>query len=55
VATLLKSVNTLVAQGYTIAEGHIISNGALGQIVRLEPGTYHADFSALGEVAITVR
>ncbi len=54
-ATLLKSVNTLVAQGYTIAEGHVISNGALGKIVRLEPGTYHADFSALGEIAITVR
>ena len=53
--TLLKTVNHVLAQGYTIQPGHVITNGALGKIVKAEPGTYHADFSSLGTITLSVR
>ncbi len=39
-ATLLRAVNRVVGQGYTIEPGHVFTNGALGTIVRAEPGQY---------------
>ena len=53
--TLLKTVNCIVRQGYTIEPGHVITNGALGRIVRAEAGQYQADYGLLGIVAFEVR
>ena len=53
--TLLKTVNHLIAQGYIIQPGHIITNGALGKILEAEPGNYHADFGPLGVITFAVR
>lgn len=52
--TLRKTVNALIAQGYTIEAGHVISNGALGKIVHAEPGEYCANYGGLGEICIKV-
>ncbi len=41
-ATLLETVNNLIGRGYTIKPGHVITNGALGNIVPLETGMYRA-------------
>lgn len=53
--TLLKTVNHLVAQGYVIAPGQVISNGALGKINRARAGNYHADFGILGTIEFEAR
>jgi 2-keto-4-pentenoate hydratase len=53
--TLLKTVNHVLAQGYTLQPGHIITNGALGKILKAEPGNYHANFGALGVVEFMVQ
>ena len=53
--TLLKTVNSVVRQGYAVEAGHVISNGALGKILEAEPGEYRADFGPLGEVAFRVK
>ena len=45
--TLRKTVNALVAQGYTIEAGQIVTNGALGQIVNAAPGEYCANYGPL--------
>lgn len=52
--TLRKTVNTLVGLGYTIEPDQFISNGALGKIVKAEPGNYEADFGPLGVVVFDV-
>lgn len=53
--TLLKTVNNLVERGYTIQPGHVITNGALGNVHRAQPGAYQADFGPLGTIAFTVK
>ena len=53
--TLLKTVNHLLTQGYTIQPGHVITNGALGKINKAEPGNYHGDFGVLGVIEFEVR
>ncbi len=52
--TLRKTINTLVGLGYTIDPDQYISNGALGKIIKAEPGTYEADFGPLGVVVFDV-
>lgn len=52
--TLRKSVNSVLSQGYVIQKGHVLTNGALGKILKLEPGAYLADYGPFGEVAFTV-
>lgn len=52
--TLRKTINTLVGLGYTIEPDQFISNGALGKIIKAEPGTYEADFGPLGVVVFDV-
>jgi len=52
--TLLKTVNNLVGRGFTIQPGHVITNGALGNIVGAEPGVHEADFGPLGTIAFHV-
>jgi 2-keto-4-pentenoate hydratase len=52
--TLRKTINTLVALGYTFEPDQFISNGALGKIVKAEPGSYEADFGPLGAVVFDV-
>lgn len=47
-AALLRTVNHLIAAGYRLEPGHVITNGALGKIVRAEAGRYRADFGPLG-------
>lgn len=53
--TLLKTVNHLLAQGYVIKPGQIISNGALGKINRARAGVYRADFGVLGAMEFEAR
>ncbi len=53
--TLLKTVNHLLRQGYTIQPGHVITNGALGNILKAEPGHYRADYGPLGVIEFEVR
>lgn len=53
--TLLKTVNNVLRQGYTIQPGHVITNGALGKITRAEPGRYEADFGSLGVITFEVH
>ena len=52
--TLRKTVNTVVGLGYSIEPDQFISNGALGKIVKAEPGNYEADFGPLGVVVFDV-
>ncbi len=49
--TLLKTITHILQRGYALQTGHIISNGALGTIVKAKPGHYHADFGPLGVIA----
>lgn len=53
--TLLKTVNNVLRQGYTVQPGHIITNGALGKILKAAPGHYHADYGPLGIIEFEVR
>lgn len=53
--TLLKTVNHVLAQGYTLKPGHVITNGALGKILKAEPGNYRADFGMLGVIEFEVQ
>ena len=53
--TLLKTVNTILNQGYSIQPGHIITNGALGKILKAVPGQYHADFGDLGVIVFEMQ
>jgi len=53
--TLLKTVNHVLTQGYAIQPGHIITNGALGKILKAVPGKYHTNFGALGRIEFVVR
>ena len=52
--TLRKTLNTLVGLGYTLQPEQFISNGALGKIIKAEPGYYEADFGPLGAVVFDV-
>jgi 2-keto-4-pentenoate hydratase len=52
--TLRKTVNALIAQGYVIESGQVVTNGALGKIVRAEPGEYCANYGGLGEFCVKV-
>jgi len=53
--TLLKTVTHVLAQGYTLQPGHVITNGALGKILKAEPGNYRADFGVLGMIEFIVQ
>jgi 2-keto-4-pentenoate hydratase len=53
--TLLEAVNRLVRNGYTIKPGQVLTNGALGEIRALKPGTYRADYQSLGTVTFQVK
>mgnify|MGYP005839826439 CR=1 FL=1 len=53
--TLLKAVNHLLRQGYAIQPGQVITNGALGKILKAEPGRYRADYGPLGVIEFEVR
>lgn len=53
--TLLKTVNHVIRQGYTIQPGHIITNGALNKIVKAAPGRHRADYGPLGVIEFEVR
>jgi 2-keto-4-pentenoate hydratase len=53
-ATLRQAVNRLVRNGYTIQPDHVVTNGALGEILPLKPGTYRADYQTLGTVSFEV-
>ena len=53
--TLLKTVNDVVRRGYTVEAGHVITNGALGTIVKAEPGHYRADYGVLGVIEFDVK
>jgi 2-oxo-hept-3-ene-1,7-dioate hydratase len=48
--TLLKTVNNLAERGYTIEPGHVVTNGALGKILKAQTGLYQADYGPLGSI-----
>ena len=52
--TLRKTINTLLKLGYTLEPEQIVTNGALGKVVKAEPGDYEADFGPLGVVVFDV-
>ncbi|GMW01390.1 MAG: hypothetical protein AMXMBFR84_25270 [Candidatus Hydrogenedentota bacterium] len=54
-ATLLKVVNGVVGRGYAVEKGFVITNGALGTILRAEAGRYRADFGTLGTIEFEAR
>jgi len=54
-STLLKTVNDVVRRGYTVEAGHVITNGALGTIVKAEPGHYRAEYGPLGAIEFDVK
>ena len=54
-ATLLHTVNELIRLGYPLAAGDIITNGALGKVVRAEPGRHRAEFGPLGAIEFEVK
>ncbi len=53
--TLLRTVNNVVRQGYVVEQGHVITNGALGKILKAEPGRYRADYGPLGVIEFEVQ
>lgn len=53
--TLLKTVNHVLQQGYTLQPGQVITNGALGKITPAVPGRYRADYGPLGVIEFEVR
>ncbi len=53
--TLLKTVNHIIEQGYTLEPGHVITNGALNKIVKAEPGRHRADYGPLGVIEFEVQ
>ena len=53
--TLLRTVNNVVRQGYVVEQGHVITNGALGKILKAEPGRYRADYGPLGVIEFEAR
>lgn len=53
--TLLKTVNDVVGRGYTVEAGHVITNGAVGKILKAEPGHYRAEFQPLGVIEFDVK
>jgi 2-keto-4-pentenoate hydratase len=53
--TLRIAVNRIIHQGHTIQPGHILSNGALGKILKAAPGHYTAKFTGLGEITFEVK
>jgi len=48
-------VNIAVKQGRVIELGHYLSTGVLGKRVETQPGSYVADFAALGTVEFEIR
>ncbi len=53
--TLLKTVNRVLQQGYTVQPGQVITNGALGKITPAAPGRYLAEYGPLGDIEFEVR
>lgn len=53
--TLRRTVNGLVRRGYTVEAGHVITNGALGKVVKAEPGLHRADYGPLGVIEFVVK
>ena len=47
-------VNTIVRHGWEIEPGAVLLTGALGKMLPGKPGTYSADFGALGTIAFEV-
>ncbi|MEE8244763.1 MAG: fumarylacetoacetate hydrolase family protein, partial [Pseudomonadales bacterium] len=51
---LLWLVNEVVAQGYTVDEGHLLITGAIGAPHAGQPGEYVADYGDFGRLTFTV-
>ncbi|MCR9296806.1 MAG: hypothetical protein NXI32_29205, partial [bacterium] len=52
---LIKVVNQLVDQGYSLHGGDWLIAGALGSVHAADPGNYTADFGGLGRIEFTVE
>jgi len=48
-------VNTVLAKGYTLAAGHVLMTGSIGNMHPGSPGGYQAGFGALGELTFTLN
>ena len=52
---LLYQVNRALDKGYTIQSGQMIITGALGDIIPAEPGSWSAEYGALGDITFLIR
>lgn len=50
VNALVWLINTVLAQGYTLAAGHVLMTGSIGNMHPGAPGDYRGNFGALGEL-----
>ena len=48
-------VNTVLAQGYTLAAGHVLMTGSIGNMHPGAPGDYRAAFGTLGELTLRLN
>lgn len=48
-------INQAVAQGWQLEKGHVLITGALGKMLPAKPGTYTADYQALGNITFEVK
>lgn len=48
-------VNVAVKRGRVVEPGHILSTGVIGKRIESAPGSYVAEFGALGRIEFTVR
>lgn len=53
-AAALWLVNTMIDQGWTLEPGQILLTGALGKMVRAEPGTCIGDFGEWGTLTVSI-
>lgn len=47
-------VNTLVKLGWKLEPGQFVITGAMGKMIKAEPGNYQADFGELGNLSFTI-
>ena len=48
-------VNTVLAQGYTLAAGHVLMTGSIGNMHPGAAGDYRAAFGTLGELTLRLN
>jgi len=47
-------VNKMVASGWVLEPGQFFITGAMGKMIKAEPGNYQADFGELGQISFSI-